>query len=225
MKRVAENLFLLESSRTNVFLVVGTKDLTMVDTGDVPSVPELLAEMADNGFYWNDVGRVVISHADPESAGGLSLLLKARPVRVFAHPEDIGVLTGARPVPEPDGYFAKRRRRKAFPFEPVESVIPAEPGIPPTGFPHWQVLFTPGHTKGSLSFYDPVKQILICGDLLTNAGGVLALDAAPCDAALLRKSAEAVAKMDVDILCPSRGPILRGGAFRFIEKLLDSPET
>lgn len=223
MKRVAENLFSLEASGTNVYLVVGTKDLTMVDTGDAPSVPALLAEMADNGFRWDDVGRVVITHADAESAGGLSVLIGKRPVRIFAHPEDLPILTGAKPMPETGGFFAKRKRKKAFPFEPVESVIPAEPGIPPTGFPHWQVLFTPGHTKGSLSFYDPVKQILICGDLLSNAAGSLTMDPDPLDGALLRKSVETVAKMDVDILCPSRGPILRGGAFRFIEKLLDAP--
>jgi len=222
MKRIVENLFLLESSGTNIFLVVGTKDLTMVDTGDAPSVDGLLSEMAENGWSWDDVGRVVLTHADPESAGGLSVLLAKRPVRVFAHPKEVPFLTGAKPMPESGGFFAKRKRKKAFPFDPVESVMPAEPGIPPTGFPHWQVLYTPGHSHGSLSFYDPVKQILICGDALTNDGGTLAISEEGVDTAQLRKSVEAIAKMDVDILCPARGPVVRSGAFRFIEPLLEA---
>lgn len=220
MRRVAENLFLLESSATNVYLVVGTKDLTMVDAGDALSADRLLSEMADNGWSWDDVGRVVLTHADRESAGALSVLIKKRPVRVFAHPKEIPFLTGSKPLPEGGGYFAKRKRKKEFPFEPVEMAMPAEPGIPPSGLPHWQVLYTPGHTPGSLSFYDPFKQILICGDALTNAGGKLAISGGAVDAALLRGSVEAIAKMDIDILCPARGPVLRGGAFRFIEKIL-----
>ncbi|PCI40574.1 MAG: hypothetical protein COB53_00855 [Elusimicrobia bacterium] len=220
MKRIAENLFQLEASTTNVFIVVGTKDLTLVDTGDAPSVDALLFEMMDNGWDWNDVGRVVLTHADPESAGGLSVLIGKRPVRVFAHPREIPFLTGAKPMSEIGGFFKKRKRKKAFPFSPVESVMPAEPGIPPTGFPHWQVLHTPGPTAGSLSFYDPVKQILICGDMFSNEGKALAVGVGAFDVPYLRKSVEALAKIDVDILCPARGPVVRGGAFRFIEPLI-----
>jgi glyoxylase-like metal-dependent hydrolase (beta-lactamase superfamily II) len=223
VKRVAENLFLFEAAATNVYLVVGTKDLTMIDTGDAPSIEPLLSEMAENGFSWDEVGRVVLTHADPDNSGGLAPLLAKRPVRVFAHPEAVPFLTGAKPQREHGGYFKRRKNKKAFPFEPVDTVMPAEPGIPPTGFPHWQVLHTPGHTPGSLSFYDPVKQILVCGDLLSNEGGTLAFPAGDTneDEPLLRKSVETVAKMDVDVLCPGRGPLLRGGAFRFIEKLLE----
>ena len=41
------------------------------------------------------------------------------------------------------------------------------------------------------------------------------------DGAQLRKSVETISKMDVDILCTSRGPVIRGGAFRFVEKLVE----
>ena len=71
-----------------------------------------------------------------------------------------------------------------------------------------EILHTPGHTPESICIYWPDKKALICGDLIflhgvgrTDLGG---------DPELLRQSIRHVSKLDVEILLPGHGEVLRG---------------
>jgi len=71
-----------------------------------------------------------------------------------------------------------------------------------------EILHTPGHTPESICIYWPDKKALICGDLIflhgvgrTDLGG---------DPGLLRQSIMHVSKLDVEILLPGHGEIIRG---------------
>lgn len=226
MIRLAEHVYLLEAGGfVNAYLIAGERDLTLVDAGPSRAAAALVAELKTNGFSFNDVGRIVVTHAHADHAGGLAPLLELRPVKVFAHPAEIPVLTGKVPVPSfrgLTGFAFQTLAEQLLPWRPVGGVLPAEPGSPIRGLPQWQVLHTPGHTAGSLSLYEPVRQILLCGDLLSNRGGRLhrvrrSLDQDPAESGV---SVERAGKMDVDILGCGHGPVLRGGAFRHVEELV-----
>ncbi|MBI3298821.1 MAG: MBL fold metallo-hydrolase [Elusimicrobia bacterium] len=226
MIRLAEGVHRLESGGfVNSYLITGGSDLTLIDAGPARRAPALLAELKANGYSPTDIGRVVVTHVHADHVGGLSLLLTQRHIRVFAHPLEIPALTGLVPVPSlrgPLGFLVETFAEQFLPWKPVEAAFPTEPGHPVRGLPQWQVLHTPGHTAGSLSLYEPVRQILLCGDLLSNRGGRLHPVAGSLnrDPGAVERSLKAVSAMDVDILGCGHGPEVRGGAFRHIEKLV-----
>jgi len=83
-----------------------------------------------------------------------------------------------------------------------------------------EILHTPGHTPESICVYWSDKRALICGDLIfphgvgrTDLGG---------DPNLLRRSIRRTSKLDVELLLPGHGEIIRGKErvvenFHFIE--------
>ena len=227
MIRLADGVYLLESGGfVNSYLIAG-QDLTLVDAGTDRGSAALVSELKANGFSYNDVGRIVVTHAHPDHAGGGAPLLANRPVKVYAHPSEAAFLTGRAAMPRLKGlkgFLLEKGSGLFYPARPVDNVMPAEPGAPVRGLSQWQVLHTPGHSAGSICLYEPVRQILLCGDLLENRGGKLKPFPAwlQQDTGLLRVSLQKVARMDVDILGCGHGPVVRGGAFRHIEKLVSA---
>lgn len=225
MRRLAEGVYRLESTGfVNAYLIVGDRDLTLVDAGPARRLPHLVAELKANGYSFNDVGRVVVTHAHADHAGGLRPLLDLRPVKVFAHPDEAPVLAKREPVPPLSGFLGGLLYgvfEAVLSRGPVDSTLPADSGTPVRGLPQWQVLHTPGHTPGSISLYEPVRQILLCGDALAVSGGKVRAvpDFLHHDPEAARRSVAMLAKMDVDILGCGHGEEVRGGAFRFIEKV------
>lgn len=225
MRRLAEGVYRLESTGfVNAFMIVGDRDLTLVDAGPARTAPRLVDELKANGYSYGDVGRFVVTHAHADHAGGLHPLLALRPVKVFAHPLEAPVLARRTPTPAPSvalGGLLYAAFEGLLTRGAVEAALPADSGTPVRGLPQWQVLHTPGHTPGSISLYEPVRQILLCGDALAVSGGrVRAVpDFLHHDPAAARSSVVKLAKLDVDILGCGHGEEVRGGAFRFIEKL------
>ncbi|HAH08454.1 MAG TPA: hypothetical protein DCM05_18335 [Elusimicrobia bacterium] len=227
MKRIAEGIYLLESCGfVNAYLLEGTQDMTLVDAGPAKTADALLDELKDNGFSFKDVQRAVITHAHADHCGALTALMAKHRFKVYAHPKDIPALTGKAPRAPGGlksfcmGFFHEPLQ----PWEPIDVALPVEPGQPVRGLPQWQILHLPGHTEGSLGLYHPTRQVLLCGDALSNRGGRLHLPAQSYlkDAAAARSTLESLAKMDCDVLACGHGPLIRGGAFRFIGKLLQS---
>lgn len=228
MRRIAEGLYQLEAAGfVNAYLIQGASDLTLVDAGPARSAGALLEELRRNGFRLEDIGRVVLTHGHGDHSGGVIPFLRRRgAVKVYAHPLEIPSLTGKAPLPAPPGWagrVAVRAQARLWPSEPLEVVVAAEPGMPIKGLGSWQVLHTPGHTDGGLSLFEPVRQILICGDIAVQRGGALRLPPAFLnrDPEALKASLKRAAGLDCDILCCGHGEALVGGAFRHIERLIN----
>ncbi|MFA5139607.1 MAG: MBL fold metallo-hydrolase [Elusimicrobiota bacterium] len=226
MIRIADKLHQFESGGfVNSYLIESGSDLTLVDTGHSRSAAALLHELKGNGFSPKDIGRIVLTHAHPDHAGGIGGLKELRHIRVYAHPKELPVLHGKARMPRPEGFSGALLRfagERLLPWPRTEAAFAIEPGTPVRGIPQWQVLHTPGHTAGSVSLFNPVSQILICGDVLSNRGGTphAFWRGFNQDNAALRRSIEALSRLDCDILCCGHGPVVRGGAFRHIEAAL-----
>ena len=71
------------------------------------------------------------------------------------------------------------------------------------------VIETPGHSPGSLCFYWPWEKALFCGDVLFK-DGIGRTDLPGGSGALLKKSIETLSTLDVEVLLPGHGDIIRG---------------
>lgn len=223
MRRIAEGLYVLESGGpANIYLMEGSSDLTLIDSGSSREAPRLLREIADNGFSVNDIGRIVLTHAHADHVGGAAVFRETHRPKVYAHPKDIPVLAGEKRLPMYEGFkgfFLNLAADRRMPWSALDCVQPVQPGTPIRSIPQWQILHTPGHTAGSISLFHPVRQILICGDVLFSRDGVLHLpdESYRRDEGPLQKSVQELSKLDCDIICCGHGPVIRGGAFRYIE--------
>lgn len=221
MQRIREGLYLLESGRTvNSYLIEG-QGLTLVDVGPEDSLDALIAEIHAGGFRLDDLQRVVLTHAHPDHAGAAPALLRRKRVKVFAHPEEIPTLEGREG--RPTGWFARLKELFADKAEPLPAVVPASPRDPIRGLARWQVLHLPGHSAGSLGLYDPANAVLLSGDAVSNRDGVPAIaDSRALDLAVATRSASAIAKLDVEVIAPGHGPVMRPRAWKTVEGLLPS---
>lgn len=226
MKRVCEGVYQLEAGGfVNSYLIEDGSDLTLVDAGPARTAAALMEEIKDNGFNLRDVGRIVLTHAHGDHVGGIKPILERHRMRVFAHPNDVPVLLGQARRPSMRG-LGGFWRDQLFPWEPLDAVLPID-GSSMRALPHWQVLHAPGHTAGSVCLFHPARQVLLCGDALSNRGGRLHVPSSGLsdDEEQARASLELLSGVDCDVLCPGHGPVVRGGAFRFVEKLKEGSGT
>lgn len=85
--------------------------------------------------------------------------------------------------------------KKDFPSEEVIDINKLD-------MPDIQTIKTPGHTRGSISFYMPKEKILFSGDTLFHHGGIGRMDLPGGSESEMKKSLEKLEKIDYEILCP-----------------------
>ncbi|MEK6972716.1 MAG: MBL fold metallo-hydrolase [archaeon] len=71
------------------------------------------------------------------------------------------------------------------------------------------VIFTPGHTKGSVCFFEPKNKILFSGDTLFY-GAYGRTDLTSSDEADMKSSLEKLSNIDFEVLLPGHGRFLTG---------------
>ncbi len=76
------------------------------------------------------------------------------------------------------------------------------------------VLFTPGHSPGHLTFWQPEKRIAFIGDVLFHVMGIrLPLGFLTVDMAENKRSVKRVAELDAQIVCFGHGdPVMQNTA-------------
>ena len=87
-----------------------------------------------------------------------------------------------------------------------------------------RTIYTPGHTQGSVCFYNEKEKVLFSGDTLLVDGSrnaVFANKSISYDLELTKKSVESRIKdLDYEILLPGHGPPITSGASAKVRELL-----
>jgi glyoxylase-like metal-dependent hydrolase (beta-lactamase superfamily II) len=171
----------------NCYLIKGKNGFTIIDTGlhtdqDLQVWEEAQAK---HGWSWNDVEKIVLTHYHPDHyglAGTLQQLTNA-PVYLSRTDWEQAQFFFGRKSDMPErmaAFFAEHGLTedwvKKIPGHLRSFHSWVEPHPEPTwiapgetirmGDRDYQVIHTPGHADGHLSFYDPERQIMIGGDFL-----------------------------------------------------------
>lgn len=113
---------------------------------------------------------ILLTHGHFDHIGALADLANEWDVPVYAHPLEMPYLTGRSDYPPPDptvGGGAMALMAGIYPKKPIdlgERVLPFPADGSISGLPDWEVVHTPGHTAGHVSFFRESDGTLIAGD-------------------------------------------------------------
>jgi glyoxylase-like metal-dependent hydrolase (beta-lactamase superfamily II) len=109
----------------------------------------------------------------------------------------------------------------AFHYEPAQVEIPCHGGEIIDCFGGIQVIATPGHSPGSVSFYAKEKGLVFVGDALNGTGGFalpMRFGCASYKAAM--RSVEQLAQLDFDVCLLGHGAPVQGNASARMRELV-----
>ncbi|MFX0022798.1 MAG: MBL fold metallo-hydrolase [Candidatus Hermodarchaeota archaeon] len=230
-KEVVKNLYFFSENQMldcNQYIIESkeTKELTLFDAGNGISLKGLFKGMEKHKLDYHDITKVFLTHEHVDHTLGLYPLIKLMgdsPPKVYAYGETAKILR------EGD----------------VSQIFPGDLGITPRMFGveiiplkvsnlenlseieissdfKFKVHHTPGHSLGSICYYEKTKKILIPGDLvfqmdkLFNIGSFGRYDFPGGSLDTLKKSIHYTTKLDVSILLPGHMGIVLENANQHI---------
>jgi glyoxylase-like metal-dependent hydrolase (beta-lactamase superfamily II) len=193
---------------------------TLIDAG-LPSSAPFIRRWAEQAFHLAPKA-IVLTHGHFDHMGAASSLADYWDIPIYAHPLEIPYLTGECPEPNlaADGGIMPM-------LSPLYSGAPADLGRrlqPLTSLLGWEILHTPGHTPGHLSFYRTGEGTLLAGDAFctTRPGAFFqpAADEAPAlhappgfcthNRVQAKRSVEKLARLGATTLVPGHGQPISG---------------
>jgi glyoxylase-like metal-dependent hydrolase (beta-lactamase superfamily II) len=157
---IAPKVHLVSDVIANPYLIVEPDGLTLIDTGLPGSHKKILKYITDTNHSAHDLVRILITHSDLDHVGGLAALKKASGARVYASAIEAKAIAQGIPSRRIKPTKFSRRVFMFFLgrfFRPtpvqVDEIIAEGHTLPVLG--GLQVLETPGHTPGHISFFAP----------------------------------------------------------------------
>ncbi len=151
------------------YVVVGEKCACLVDTGAAGNQHHLVAALERLGLGPADVRLVINTHEHGDHIGGNAFFEE------WAHPEFACHEAAVRWIEDIE---AQRRERPIYQFERmVDRTVRItrrlrDGDVLDLGGTTLQVIFTPGHSPGSISLFCPEEGALITADALQPVGGL-----------------------------------------------------
>ncbi|MBN1955964.1 MAG: MBL fold metallo-hydrolase [Anaerolineae bacterium] len=218
----------------NVYLAEGSL-LTLVDTGPRfdPARQSLADGLAALGYQPSDLQQIILTHAHSDHWGLAAELAAASGARVLTHPMNAAEMAGnvveresrtafyaavAQEAGVPPAVIAQiEQSRQGFgqftqPLQTEGTLV--EGTMLLLGDEAWQVLYTPGHTRGLICLYHPRRRVLLSSDhLLADISSNPVIEpperkgnARPRPLLDYVASLQRVAQLPVDIALPGHGP-------------------
>jgi len=154
-------------SLSNSFLILGERPI-LVDTGSPKDGDKLLKKLADHGVQGRELVLILHTHGHSDHCGGTRQLKEATSAPTAIHPADAAVMdSGKNQATKPTSMRARLLHwlvNDEFPPVRPDILIPDEMSLQGFGV-DGKVVYTPGHTKGSISVLLSCGEAIV-GDLL-----------------------------------------------------------
>ena len=228
-KEIAEGVYLISVGRSNIYLLAGD-DLTLVDTGMPGEAENVVGCIQKIGRKIKELDHILITHAHLDHMGSLAALKKASGAKVVAGSQEQDYIQGVKKtwIMDREGLAGKLFKAALFftetfifKYEPADVDISCRGGETIDCFGGIQVVASPGHTPGSLSYYKQDKKILFKGDALSGVSGLRLPPRLGCaDYREALKSVGKLAKLDFELCLFGHGDPLAGEASSMVKKLV-----
>ena len=192
----------------NQYVIIddASKEIALFDAGNGISLEGLFAGMKKIGLNYENITKVFLTHEHVDHVLGLYPLLKElkdKPPEIFAYGDTAKILKEGDEEQIFPGNLGIRPSMFGVQIIPIEvKDLKQFKEIKVTSEFTFQIHSTPGHSLGSISYYEPNKKILIPGDLVFTGGSFGRYDFPGGSLPTLRKSIEYVNNLDVKYLLP-----------------------
>lgn len=161
---VADDAWWVDLDHVNAYVLETEEGPVLVDAGLPRSTEDLREAIEETGQDPAELAAVLVTHTDIDHVGGLAELVHGTEAEVHVSPVAAEILTGQRKPPwlNTKGLFQRVMNRFVETPEPERMAI-VEDGDQVHGF---QVLATPGHGMGHLSFARERDGLVFVGDLV-----------------------------------------------------------
>ncbi len=174
METIAPGLTGLRITFVNVFGVTNPDGSWILIDAGIPGSAPLIRSWADKHFG-KPPSALVLTHGHFDHVGAAKTLAADWNIPVYAQPLEFPYLTGQQAYPPPNpgaGGGMMSLLSPLYPKDPIDiserlhalpSNVSGELAHMPE-MPAWQVIHTPGHTPGHVSFFRAQDRTLIVGD-------------------------------------------------------------
>jgi len=164
MAELLKGFHMMETYANTFFLV--DQRLVLVDTGTPDAAPTILEYLKKVRMKPSDIGTIFITHTHPDHVGALAVIKRETSAKVAAHRIEADFISKKKTYTGPPGAAMQKH-----PGTPVDILL--DDGRAQDGL---RVIFTPGHTTGSISLLDATRSLLIAGDAVNNEGRLQPMD-------------------------------------------------
>jgi len=205
----------------NCYAVISESEILIVDTGMPGNAKKIIHYVQSIGRKPSEIKYILLTHGDIDHTGSAAELKKLTGAKVGIHAGDAQILSGKigfKPIKGPLGLLFKLMR-PFLRFQAVNPDILLTNGMEIMGC---QVIYTPGHSEGSICLYQPGK-VVFAGDALrsdSRGNPTLPSRRASTDIQQAVASLNLIANLDFDVLLVGHGAPVTGKAASKVRDLI-----
>jgi len=140
--------------------------LILVDTSAEADARTVLKYMDRVKIHPRDLSTIFVTHVHPDHVGGLAAIKKESPAKVVSSTIEAEFISKRRTYDGPPGAQSQRQPGTAVDVAAADGQV--VDGL--------KILYTPGHTRGSISLLDETRSLLFVGDAANNERGLGPMD-------------------------------------------------
>jgi glyoxylase-like metal-dependent hydrolase (beta-lactamase superfamily II) len=219
LEQVSTSVYRIGMGFVNAYVIQGSADVTLVDTGMPGSASAIFAALEEIGRGPGDVGRIILTHLHYDHTGSVTELRKHLSAPMVMHPTDAELLRQGRvardfnPAPR---FWARLMSAgmRGIPrtIDPIEVQEEVADGQVLSDVADARVIHVPGHAAGQIALLVPEDGgVLIAADAASN---FFRLDYPPIFEELERgrESLRRLAAESFETACFGHGRVIRKGA-------------
>ena len=229
MIKIDENLYvILNIGSANIFCIGTPETYILIDTGIFMQTKKLITELNSNHFTTSNLKTILITHCHCDHIGGVKELLDHSNARVAAHQADIPFILRESVI---DGPYREMMIEEQKAMQQLNCAVPRIDIELKDGdtIENLEVISVPGHTPGSVAFFQKEKGWMFFGDVIReNRKEELSIgkpERFNIDMSQVIKDARKLLSYPIKIGLLSHGKIYSGKEIEILRNLLTNPDT
>ncbi|MHA2001333.1 MAG: MBL fold metallo-hydrolase [Promethearchaeota archaeon] len=213
-KEILPNLFYFEEGEMldcNMYIIRDDQgNWILFDTGNGLSMPSFVESLSSLDLKLENLQKIYVTHDHLDHVMGiykLRVILNGNLPPIYAHPYCSEMLREGKETRIVPPLFGLNAMKFGINVVPLENVIDLEnQAIVSFGNYSFKVIYSPGHSKGSVCYFETEKHLLFSGDVVFPQGSFGRYDFPGCSLQDLTNSISQLIKLNIDILCAGHMP-------------------